>query len=633
MTATLENPKAGRAGSPSQPPGALGEARPTAENGAPGTALPTVEWTPHPLVDLQPEFRRLSDAEFAELAEAAGPEAALEYVRAREQRIADSVRDPFHHEFPLPHWAEVEEMVRRKTVTFVPGGNNPGKSWWAGSLVMRFLTRRFVWPGLASPRLRVLMISQDEDAGTMFQQPAVYAHLPLEWRRLNESSKKPPGFARNINYGDKNGFTEGSFVLPRPLRGQCWFKTVAQYVREPKSFEGPAYDLVIVDEGCPLALFKSLLGRVAKLGGRIVYLLTCLHGYDQTMGQGMDGAKILKTLPMNYDMVNGRVDGAMVFPELRPTEHQSDYLKRLGCPAGHLPYVMQPLNPNYGVTFMWNTFNPFQPRGKWNVRMPAMFDACVGQPRWKALVILFGWIERIGQLAIGNFNPEVHVVRGEKRELLDQMVRDGKATVYHADDPETQRSHAMGWCAVFPPSPTWPKGLKYIFDESPRRTEGDWVNGNGERGEGQFIYRATGSNWYKRYIRDRERGWNICDEITAAGRAGSLNQPGGALGEACPTHPCIVMRRGDPRGFATEESTALGTRSLFELYQEDHTSEHPDCGPMLFQPAKIRRLSSLDIDIIINLLKYDEDRAVREGGLSAENSPELVISERCENTT
>ena len=612
-------------------------------------------WTAHPLVDRYPEYRALSEAEFEEMAAAVGDEAALEYFKAREKKIADSVRDPFRHEFPLPHWADVEDMVKRKTVTFVPGGNNPGKSWWAGSLVMRFLTRQFGWDNQSVGKLQVLMVSQDEDASSMFQQPAVYAHFPLEWRTTNESGKKPPGFAKVINYGEKNGFTEGSFVLPRPLKGQCWFKTVAQYTREPKSFEGPAYDLVIIDEGCPLQLFKSLLGRVAKRGGRIVYLLTCVNGYDQTLGQGFEGAKLLKTLPMQFDTCRGDVNPDIVFPELKIAEHQTDLLKRIGCPAGHMPYMMQPLNPNWGVIFMWNTMNPFQPRGKWEPPerdsvsrsrtevsvadenaaghrpalpwgggLPAMFDACVGAPRWKVLVIIFGWIERVGQLALGNFNPETHVVREERREALDAMIREGKASVYMGDDPETQRSHAILWLAVFPPSPTYSKGLKYIFDESPNVKEGEWVNGNGERGEGQFIYRATGSNWYKRYLRERERAWNVAE----IGRTQLRSKP---LAEGDTSLERLVMRKGDPRGFATEESTATGTRNLFELYLEDHSEEHPDAYPMVFHPAKMRRSSSLDIDIIIDLLKYDEDKAVREGGLTAENTPQLLVSERCGN--
>src|SRR5688572_16565874 len=197
------------------------------------------------------------------------------------------------------------------------------------------------------------MIAQDEDASRMYQQDKLYAQMPAAWRGLNESQKKPPGFARCINYSDKNGFTEGSFVLPRPLRGQCWFKTVAQYVREPKSFEGPDYDLVIVDEGCPQPLLKSLQGRVAKRGGKIVYLLTCVNGYDQAMGTALEGAKLVKTLPMQWVWGNTRspspqpsppgegeegcLDPEIAYPELRLGEHQTDLLKRLGCPAGNMP--------------------------------------------------------------------------------------------------------------------------------------------------------------------------------------------------------------------------------------------------------------------------------------------------------
>jgi hypothetical protein len=343
----------------------------------------------------------------------------------------------------------------------------------------------------------------------------------------------------------------------------------------------------------------------------------------------------------------------IVFPELRLTEHQTDLLKRLGCPAGHMPYRMQPLNPQHGVIFMWNTWNPFQPPGKWEPplvvrkmedgglkmagdtappsqfwvtrpgQLPAMMDSCVGDAKWRVLVKMFGWIERVGQLALGNFNPEVHIVREERQRALDDLVRAGKATVFMADDPETQRSHFILWQATFAPCPAWPRGLKYLFDESPRASEGEWVNPNGDRGEGQYVYRSTGANWYKRYIRAREMEWGICD--------GLAEQYGRRVVGEKTLHPCVALRRGDPRGFATEESTATGTRSLFELYLEDHSKEHPDSYPMLFTPAKIRRASSLDIDILIDLFRYDEDKAQREGGMTAENTPMRLVSSRCEN--
>ena len=587
-----------------------------------------VTWTAHPLVDSYPEYRRLSDAEFTDLVGAVGIPSALEYHAARERRIADSERDPFRHEFPLVHWPDLEEEVRNHIVTFVPGGNNPGKSRWAASFVVRIFMRKFVWPEIAPDgKQKILMIAQDDDASKMFQQDKVYAQLPKEWRKLNEAAKKPAGFAKCVNYSEKNGFTEGTLVAPKPFRAQVWFRTVAQYLRDPHSFEGPDYDIVVIDEGCPPALFKSMQGRVAKRGGKIVYLLTCVHGYDQTLGQGLNGARLLETLPMRtrwrLRQVAGSDEGEaetyedpdVTYPELRLDEHQSAALERLGCPAGSMPYKMQPTNPHWKVVFMWNIWNPFQPRAKWNPKMPAQMDSCIGDPKWRVLVKMFGWIERMAQLAIGNFNPEIHVMRGAQRETLDELVRGGKCSVYMASDPETQRSHAILWQATFPPNPQWPRGLKYLFDESPRLREGEWVDSNGERGEGQYVYKATGGNWYKKYIREREAEWKLCDELAPTPQCS----------------PCVMQRLGDPRGFATEESTATGTRSLFNLYQEDHSLEHPMYGPMVFVPARIRRSSSLDIDGLIEMYRLNEQQYRKDGGFTAENCPQRVVSERCEN--
>jgi hypothetical protein len=340
-------------------------------------------------------------------------------------------------------------------------------------------------------------------------------------------------------------------------------------------------------------------------------------------------------------MKTGGVNPHIQFPELQIKEHQTDLLKRLGCPPGHMPYQMQPLNVDWGVQFMWNTFNPFQPKGKWvppnpippdgragahpypenagahpcpvtpwSGGLPAMFDACVGHPKWVVLVKLFGWIERMGQLALGNFNPETHVVRGEQREQLDALVRKGEATVYMSSDPETSKSHAALWGAALR------DGVFYIFDESPRWQEGEWVDGNGDKGEGQRVYAGTGANWYKRYFREREREWGITDGEWAA--------PDELLQR-------LVERRGDPRGFASKESTATGTRSMFELYAEDHGGEDAMLAPMTFVPAQVKRSSHLDLDIIINLLAYDVDKAQREGGFTVENRPRLLISDRCQN--
>lgn len=178
--------------------------------------MKSITWTDHPVIDTLPGYARLDDDQFAELVRLAGPEAAVKYWKQREERIRAAERDPLNHEFHLPHWRDAEALLARKSVLFVPGGNNPGKSFWSGSLVVRTLLRKFVWPEQRSGDVQILMIAQDDLASKMFQQPAVFSHLPVEWRNMNEADVKSKGWKRRISYSRKNGFTDDNFVLPTP---------------------------------------------------------------------------------------------------------------------------------------------------------------------------------------------------------------------------------------------------------------------------------------------------------------------------------------------------------------------------------------------------------------------------------
>lgn len=546
-------------------------------------------------------YRRLTPEQCSAMLKAHGEAPLLEYMRARDERIAKSISDPLNFGFELPHWADFRHQVKNKIETFVPGGNNSAKSWLFGKLIVEVMTRRFTWEEMPATGLRILGIAQDDTASKQFQQPAVYAHLPVEWRQYNQGFTKKRRWDMKINYTDTGGFTEGVFGLPSPFRSTCHFMTVAQWVDNPRKFEGPAFHLVVIDEGCPRQMYETLKVRARKVGGHLVYGLTCVDGYDEVMGEALDGARLLKTLPMRktwFQVPGSRFqveeDKTIRFPGLDVNRQQTPYLRTLGCPAGHMPYIMAPVDPHKGVWFPWTHWNPFQPRGKWDPKMPAMFDGCVGMPSWKVLVRIFGWVEKMKRLAIGNFLPQVHVIPHER---VAALLADRKLTTAMADDPETARSHAILWRGVDP------EGLHYIFDECPRVDEGEWVNSAGERGEGQFLYAGVGSNFYKRLIREREREHGI--------------EP--------------VKRLGDPRGFATTESTETGTRNMFELFNEDGAPGDEDEAAMYFEPAKVRRTASLDLDNLITLLAFDVERWQREGSLSVENRPKLYVSDRCQN--
>lgn len=58
---------------------------------------------------------------------------------------------------------------------------------------------------------------------------------------------------------------------------------------------------------------------------------------------------------------------------------------------------------------------------------------------------------------------------------------------------------------------------------------------------------------------------------------------------------------------------------------------------MIFSPARIRQTIDMDLEMIVDKLAYDTQRAEREAtaenptGLTPENQPKLYISDRCQN--
>lgn len=565
-------------------------------------------FTPHPIWDR--EWPPLDDAQIRALMEEPDGEGALaQYVEGHERRLKLAAVDPLRHGFELPHWPDLWHMIGQKSETFNLGANGSGKTEYGGRLVNKVMGEK--------RGAKVLCVATNDESSVTYQQAAVYTYLPKACRDWNTQVRKRRGSVTKINWSQAGGFTENTLVWPN--RSQCWFKTVAQYLRDPISFEGPSYDLVWLDEGGPLPLIDTLRFRVGKVGGKIFFTFTAVHGYDATCASVLDGARIIKTLPMQWDWLaddsklkvqnskpeegnvsggspemtggspvppgkgRGAVNPALTFPELSLDEVQVK-----GCPAGHMPYIMQPLDFAQGVIFTWCHWNPFLPTGgRWNPKMPALFDKCVGRAKWQVRVRLFGWVEKLAGCRIANFDPNVHVIPHER---IEKLLKEGRLTTYMAADPATARSYFLAWKGVDA------DGNEYLFDESPRITEGEWVAADGAPGDGQKVFAGMGSNWYKRHIREREREHGIEAE----------------------------KRFGDPRAFATAAAHADGGVNLFELFGAD--GEQPEEEAMTFYPAKIRQTVDMDLEMVVTKLAYDTQRP-----LTPENQPRLYISDRCQN--
>ena len=561
-----------------------------------------LKWRRHPVVDgwLPP----LTDREvLAWLARPNGEAEVLQYHEERERLIRESQEDPLVHGFELPYWADIWAMIERKAQTYLLGGNGTGKTEIGGKAAVRQL--------LAERGRKVLCVAQGDSVSKGLQQPAVYKYLPRALREANESggAKKRSAFNK-LTWTLAGGFTEGTFVLPN--RSQCWFKTVEQYIRDPNSFEGPEYDFVWLDEPVPKELLDTLKFRAAKAGGKVLVTFTAIHGFDATCAEVLTGARLIQSLPLNFmwHMVPGRAgqagapDPAMVVPELNPAEVQVRDVPSL--PPGHMPYMMQPLDPRQGVIFYWSQWNVFLRRAKDNPHVPAVFEECLRKPKRTVRMRLFGWAEKLTGCQFPQLDVNVHASEAVGR-MIDSLLAEGALTSYLGGDPATARSYALLWLGVDR------RGRKFVFDESPRQDEGEWVTSDGKKGDGQLVYAGYGVNWYKNYIRQRER-----------------------------EHGVTASRRfGDPRAFATEAHSADGGMSLFDLFRQEGEQGHEARGAgreeggiyagMNWEPAKVKRsllaeAASGSLDMINTALGYDKDRPI-----SAENEPRLYIHPRCVN--
>jgi len=301
----------------------------------------------------------------------------------------------------------------------------------------------------------------------------------------------------------------------------------------------------------------------------------------------------------------GRVNPAIEFPELRITE---SYVKN--CPVGEMPFIMQPLDPNQVAVFCFSNSNPFPPRSKFNRFLPSIADKCVGRGKRIALIRLFGWADNVSGSKVPNFRPD-YFPKGHLLKHADVLTRlkTDAHTLYCGDDCAVARSHAVLWKAAFKPGLD-DRSDEIICGESPTRWEGEWVDVNGGKGDGQHIFREYLSKQYKVLLRERER-----DEFGAKCDLATWWDP--------------VLRQGDPRGFANRQETSMGKVDLFQIYAQDDSAENPLAFPMHWRAASVAGTIAKDMQ---ELSGVAEQLACNwEAPIDAHNRPHLLISDTCEN--
>lgn len=363
------------------------------------------------------------------------------------------------------------------------GGNGSGKTECQAKLAMEVLETK--------PRSEARCFSQNENTSVRYIQRAMARYLRPELRRI-----KSQGVTTKISYKEATGFSDNLFILPSG--SAALFPTYKGYEQDTKSVEGGEADVASWDEEAPGDLLKTLRFRVHKKGGFIIGGFTPVDGYTETVGQYIEGGRIIECIPARlvvWDWWQRKWSwGEWLLPQ------HEELVK--GCPPGHVPFVIQSgesetQGRRFAVTFP-TMFNPYT-----DVEGILSGTALRGESPVKgdklsfALERIWGWATKKARKAFPNFG-DVHLVDPERVPRIESM------TVWQWVDPHGERNWFMNWTGVDT------QGNRWTFKEWPSGDIGEWAvpgaKPDGKIGPAQTEGGGKAFDDYKRIIYEAE-GW------------------------------------------------------------------------------------------------------------------------------
>ena len=150
--------------------------------------------TPHPVLRLP------STEDLKALAQKHGAEKLADILRIREEKILAEKTDPYRHGYEPFHWKDADELLSRHQEICVLGGNRAGKTEWAAKRVVSAMVN--------IPNARVWCLHTTSQSSIQMQQNVIWKYLPPEFKSLKK------GRVTNIQYTQKNGFSDGTFIFP-----------------------------------------------------------------------------------------------------------------------------------------------------------------------------------------------------------------------------------------------------------------------------------------------------------------------------------------------------------------------------------------------------------------------------------
>jgi hypothetical protein len=424
-----------------------------------------IKLTKHPIIHLP------SEDEIVELVNSVGSEMTAEVLKRREEKIQAEVQDPYRHGYEPDSWADSDGLLMKGNELLIMGGNRAGKTEYAAKRVMQLLCSR--------PNSRIWCLHTTSQTSIQMQQAVIWKYMPPEFKNARKTK------VTNIQYSQKNGFTDATFVLPN--RSQCFFMN---YGQEKKVIEGGEPDLIWCDELVPQDWIETLRYRLVTRSGKMILTFTPITGFTPVVKDYVSGCRIKKTL----------------FADLLP-----DTQNVPSIPKGHMPYIAECSKGSANVIWFHSILNRYSPFEQIKL-------ALRGRGPYEVKIRAYGWAESLAGSQFPRFG-EPNIIP------QDQVPKEG--TNFMAVDPAGARNWFMLWMRVDK------EGNKYVYREWPDITMGEWAlpseKADGRAGPAQKQGAGMGLNEIKDHIIELEAGDVITERFIDPRAAGSpvINKEGG----------------------------------------------------------------------------------------------------------
>lgn len=416
--------------------------------------------TPHPVIKLP------STEELRILTSKLGAEEVARILRIREEKIVAEKTDPYRHGYEPFHWKDADDLLKVHQELCVLGGNRAGKTEWAA--------KRIVAAMVNTPNARVWCLHTTSPSSIQMQQNVIWKYIPAEYKNLKK------GKVTNVQYSQKNGFSDGTFIFPNG--SQCYFMNYAQ---EKRVIEGGECDIIWCDELVPLDWIETLRYRVVTRRGKLIVTFTPISGYTNVVKEYISGCKVLESRPAT--ILDQRIQHT---PGVQP---------------GHMPYRGKSRGKDAGVIWFHSQFNPYNP-------FDELCRTLEGKTQYEKKIRAYGWADGLAGSQFPRF--------GDLNEIDPEKIPE-VGTNYMVVDPAGARNWFMLWLRAVG---TGENTKWFIYREWPDATYGEWAlpdsKLDGKAGPAQRAGGGRGINEYKELIRELE-GEEVVEERFIDPRAGA----------------------------------------------------------------------------------------------------------------